>query len=384
MNCPKAPAYSIGHAKRDFSVNDTPGPGAYIVKSYLVKDLKSPQGVTFAKSPRELKHPEQSPGPGDYNFVSSIGSGPKTVMVSRKVQRSVESLPGPGDYSPKVLEKTVKYSFRKESEPKIYNVYPGPGSYSPKDIKVKSPVAVIGKASRGLDPNSSIPGPGAYNTPSPNKSLQFSFTKASRDLTTIDTGPGPGDYSPRSSFNLSSSALIVPRRPATAEHKTPGPGAYISINFSQSSPKWTFTKQEKEGSFQVKPQKSRKKLLSKKKKTKNLFSESTVFTTVEAFQTPKKTKKRINSSDKVRFGPGPGDYSPNTINKKYPSAVFGTGKKTRIINNKNPGPADYELAKGINNKGFTFAKTKKFKIIKFSGPGPGQYEIPHTIGTGTL
>jgi hypothetical protein len=307
----------------------------------------------------KIKHHEPFPGPGDYNIASPFGRGPKPIITSRKTPKSIENFPGPCEYSPKILDKSVKYSFRKQSDHSSLIVYPGPASYTPNDIKPKSPATVIGRALRSPKNHETSPGPGCYNLKSSFGSHEFSFNRASRDLLKNDSGPGPADYSPRSSFTLGNSAVLIPRRPATAKHQTPGPGAYETINYSQTSPKWTFTKDTKDPGPIGKSPKQRKRVLTKKKR--NMVSESTVFTTHELFDTPKKYKKRTNSHEKKWKIT---DFSPKALPKKNSSMIF-SGKKRKIVIDKNIENSHHR------EKVFSFKKTKKFKIIKFAGNHEG-------------
>lgn len=316
----------------------------------------------------KTKYKEPSPGPGEYNLTSIIGKGPKPIITSRKVPKSIENFPGPSDYSPKIMQKSVKYSFRKQSEHSSALVFPGPCSYTPHDMKPKSPSTVIGRALRSPKHEENSPGPGAYNFSSCFGKHEFSFSKASRDLIKSEVCPGPADYSPRSSFTLGSSAVLVPRRPATAKHATPGPGAYESINLSQTTPKWTFTKQEKEAGPLAKSPKSSKRVLTKKKR--NLVSESTVLTTHELFDTPKKHKKRNSSHGKVWKG---SELSPKVTQKKNTSSVMLGRKKRKVLIDKH---LQQNLAVGHSGgeKVFSFKRSKKFKIIKFAGNYEGRVE----------
>ena len=228
---PKSPSYTIGHAPRQQqSPKNSPGPAAYFIHA------EKPKGLSFTRSPRASLNTSMIPGPGEYNHSSSIGKGPKPIIISRKLRRSTESVPGPSDYSPRIQDKTVKYTFRKQKDIDQPNINPGPGAYSPKYTAIKSPITLIGKAKRSQSNFNMSPGPAHYNIATSAPLNAFVFSKARKENSPINKYPGPADYSPKLE-NSEKSAIIIPRRPATAKHYTPGPGTYNNEKIIASSPK---------------------------------------------------------------------------------------------------------------------------------------------------
>lgn len=373
---PKSPAYSIGRGSRlKKSISENPGPGTYEIP------IEKSKRLSFSKSPKAAKFITINPGPGDYVLNSSIGTGPKAIIISRRLRRSIEIYPGPSDYFPKLEEKTVKYTFKKERNRNSVEINPGPGAYSPNPITQKSPSAVIGKAKRSQSNAIIFPGPGSYNPEGSPTSKDCTFAKSSRDTSPKKLGPGPGDYFCQPLLDSKTSAIIIPRRSFAAKHNTPGPGAYNNLNVTSNTPKWTISKAAKQNVFSITtPNASPRAVYDKN----NVYSGSTEISSPEKQDnSPNKRAKRHNSEKKCYFRPGPADYYPKAMQTKNPSAVFGTSKRTRNKPQCAPGPADYNTRKSPDAKGFSFTKEKKIKFVRFGGPGPGDYEIPNTIGSVT-
>ena len=193
-----APSYSIPLApKLKLDIQPTPGPGAYKLKSRLNK------GILFTKSSKVYTSTSFGagvvPGPGKYNILSTIGKGPKPLITSRKSLTSLERSPGPADYSPRVLNKSLQFSFPKQTESFLANVTPGPASYNPKIIAFKSPSATIGNSPRSFRQSTKNPGPGSYELKSLSSCKIVSFTKA-KMMNKIELIPGPGDYNPQIAY----------------------------------------------------------------------------------------------------------------------------------------------------------------------------------------
>ena len=117
----------------------------------------------------------------------------------------------------------------------------------------------------------------------------------------------------------------------------------------------------------------------KKELKSRIYSGSTEMSSPEK-QEIGSSKRNLHSSGRLS-NPGPGDYNPNPVKLKHPSVIFGTAKRNSDCVELNPGPADYDVARSLDHKGFTFTKDKKIKFFKYDGPGPGQYLIPNTIGS---
>ena len=341
---PKSPSYTIGHAPRQQqSPKNSPGPAAYFIHA------EKPKGLSFTRSPRASLNTSMIPGPGEYNHSSSIGKGPKPIIISRKLRRSTESVPGPSDYSPRIQDKTVKYTFRKQKDIDQPNINPGPGAYSPKYTAIKSPITLIGKAKRSQSNFNMSPGPAHYNIATSAPLNAFVFSKARKENSPINKYPGPADYSPKLE-NSEKSAIIIPRRP--------------DPSLSMSSPK------------------SSSKLLGKFFNHVN-YSASTEMSSPDKGELPSNKRNRLRSKGgkSSSLNPGPGDYDPKSIGKKNPSAIFGTSRRYFKKCEKNPGPGDYETARSHDRRGFTFTREKKIKNYIAEGRGPGKYDIPNTIGS---
>lgn len=193
-----APSYSIPLApKLKLDIDPTPGPGSYRLRSRLDK------GILFTKSPKVYTNTSFAaglpPGPGKYNILTTIGKGPKPVITSRKSLNSLERSPGPADYSPRVMNKSLQFTFPKQTESFLANVTPGPASYNPKIVAAKSPSATIGNSPRSLRQLTKNPGPGSYELKSLSSCKIVSFTKAKK-IDKIELSPGPGDYSPKITY----------------------------------------------------------------------------------------------------------------------------------------------------------------------------------------
>jgi hypothetical protein len=368
MYGPRSPAYSIGQAPRTAAVCEArPGPGAYSLSPERAKP------ISFTRSPRTPPQSDPQPGPADYSIRSSIGSGPRPLIVSRRLRRSADIYPGPADYSPRLQLRTVKYTFRKEKPAAQVNLNPGPGAYTPVEVTVKSPSAVIGTAKRSQSKVQLSPGPGSYNVENRTSTRKFTFARASRESCATEQSPGPSDYEPKSPGN-GFSAFMCGKRPETGKEHTPGPGAYNAEKVAASVPKWTISRAEtdRNGHSVYKLTKG------VRKSCKNVISESTQITAQEYGLS---SRRRINSGEIV---PGPADYRPAFVKKKTPSAVFGKAKRLKERIFKTPGPGEYELIGEQHKKAYTFKREARSKERKDSGPGPGQYEIPNTVGSALL
>lgn len=189
-----APSYTIGQAPKLKQTSDySPGPGSYTVRKILEK------GVKFSRTPRITLKSNPGPGPGKYELTSFIGKGPAPIITSRNLVSLIQHSPGPGYYSPRTINRGVKYSFSRESKSLRIKLLPGPGSYSPNILK-KSPSAFMGSAKRSTKNFEVFPGPGAYNLKRDLRKKILTFPKAQRMMSMKKILPGPGDYSPKITY----------------------------------------------------------------------------------------------------------------------------------------------------------------------------------------
>ena len=364
---PKSPAYTIGKAQRVVSSpKQSPGPGDYTA------GLEKAKGLTFTRSPRTLSSQFANPGPGEYNVSSMIGTGPKSIIIPRRLRRNTDTNPGPGDYSPKNIEKTAAFTFKKQTDINQSSINPGPGAYSPISPLIKAPVAIFSRSKRTHSNINFSPGPGRYNIEGSPKSCEHTFGKAKRELSgSRIPGPGPGDYSPYCNEHTGASAIIIPRRPATAssnKDNTPGPGTYSCVRNSWDAPKWTIPKSPKDSCGVPSD------VLKSEKKLMHVNNTGSTEITARRDSSAKRNGK-MNSTDNVFF------TAVEASERRGPSAVFGTSRRHFVKVEKKPGPGQYDTTRSFERRGFTFTRSTKIRISKFDGPGPGRYNIPHTIGT---
>lgn len=125
-----APAYSL-MPRREILVNsgnkNVPGPGNYMINTEL---FNLPKKHAFPKAARsDLRNASPAPGPGSYKLPSTIGEGPKPVLIGKVKQEIPQNTPGPGQYNPKRRDSLKSYSFGVKTENKIRSDSPGPGKY---------------------------------------------------------------------------------------------------------------------------------------------------------------------------------------------------------------------------------------------------------------
>ena len=98
--------------------------------------------IRIGSSQRQpLSPPHDTPGPGAYGVRSQIGEGPKIGIQGRAKASSNAEIPGPGAYQPNsnaALKSPPKPTL-KSGEPRMYKDpstqkdNPGPGNYNPND-----------------------------------------------------------------------------------------------------------------------------------------------------------------------------------------------------------------------------------------------------------
>lgn len=345
----------------------TPGPGSYIEplpKQRPTYNLI--QSSAFASQiERFPSKPSPNPGPGSYDTSSGWRSSkplPKQdITINWIRQPSAPSIPRQGycysdDEDGELVMKRVS-----EKDEKCV----GPGSYEPK-ISTKSRLFIWGRpdTSRNIIGLKSIsPGPGAYNSKSPEprykvKETASFMSKSKRDGYLPDfinekDVPGPGRYATNTCFlNTSQSNRIqnfgsrCERFRSNTPDQLPGPGSYTYEDNLKSA-------NDKKVPFDS----SRPRFL-----------------------------------DTLDERPGPGSYYKGG-DKKVPGTRSGFGaNQERFIYSReydlNPGPGSYELNRMIKNpnriKGSSVfvSKSKRIPVGKSdnSTPPPGSYEVTKTIG----
>ena len=132
MTAPSAPAFSLrSRHGENKNVNDSPGPGAYILPE------RAQHGLSISGRWAE-KETTESPGPGAYDARENPGqkTAPAFSLRSRHQETGAETAgPGPAAYSPdrRLTSKSAPmYSLSgRWAERGQGNDAPGPGNYSP-------------------------------------------------------------------------------------------------------------------------------------------------------------------------------------------------------------------------------------------------------------
>ena len=327
------PQYRSGSAKYTMrsrpvsrSIETTPGPGNYNIRTDKSMQIPSYKFGTERKDGLNLAKSRYVPGPGNYEYNADIINHKAPKFSFGKEARGTQirpRTPGPGAYNTRTyigndgpkISMSGKFGYDPSMGDQKY--VPGPGQYSSNNygyLRIKSPSYKIGTAKRGGLYNSvDNPGPGQYST---NNSTNF--TRPKTPSWVIGTGKrGP-------------LALI--------DKNNPGPGNYnINKSIGSGAPKYSMTGKGNYGYI-------------------------------------------INSN------PGPGQYSDNMKNKKhYPAWKIGTGSREdqlkRVIRDGYPGPGNYDfIGKNIKlGPKYGFGTEKRGGVRKSDTPGPGQYHIPCAI-----
>ncbi|CAD7957669.1 unnamed protein product [Amoebophrya sp. A120] len=164
------PHISFGKGRRfPKRLGDTPAPG-----EYEPGQLSSSYRVTFGNAPRDKKdHKHREPGPGTYEFRSTVGHGPRFTARGRKaLQKSVSdsSIPGPGAYSIPQAFSSIKCGFGTSTRDVAGRIagqgrqgYPGPGAYNLPGTFATPKVTVTGRPVSHNIETFLTPGPGQYN-----------------------------------------------------------------------------------------------------------------------------------------------------------------------------------------------------------------------------
>merc|ERR1719335_285851 len=140
--------------------------------------LKAPTAVSMGKSSRDPQKVAMkgntAPGPGAYEFRSTVGAGPRFTARGRDAfkEKKKTDMPGPGSYNVKRGFSSFKVGFgtsTRDGEARRMlgdTAGPGPGSYDPLKAFVKIPkISFTGRhAEMELISEYLTPGPGSYDT----------------------------------------------------------------------------------------------------------------------------------------------------------------------------------------------------------------------------
>lgn len=174
-NVKSQPKFSFGGESRfglaQNPAKHSPGPGAYNARDPSWVQPK----VGFGTGPRskpDLKA-QECPGPGAYEFRTSLGQG-RAFTAGRRHKTSYErsrSQPGPGAYNPNhsALESSQKFGFGTSTRASLKGPdNPGPGTYEMQNVKgtgTDCPKYSCTSRRRVQDLSSYItPAPGSYNS----------------------------------------------------------------------------------------------------------------------------------------------------------------------------------------------------------------------------
>ncbi|XP_071181571.1 uncharacterized protein [Mytilus edulis] len=181
------------------SVNDTPAPGFYSMKSSIGSEhsvsMKEPvrpgpgdytlTTANMKKDPaysvRQHTHPSypeslnyvpksQSdvPGPGNYHISRDVMENESPAYSMRQQLKAVENdVPAPNkyEYEKKRIERGSKFSMGKRfTMPNSMKDSPGPGTYSPKQLKCSPKFSMKGRTPI-ISKNGNIPAPNSYSIP---------------------------------------------------------------------------------------------------------------------------------------------------------------------------------------------------------------------------
>lgn len=302
------PAYSIGGSPRKLhDVSSTPGPASYELRPVGVR---KPRPV-FGSEARHQLTKSMSPGPGAYSPPGLFGTGPKAVISGRSQaedhRRGAET-PGPGSYIHTGTVSPLRYSFGSSPRmPDSSGLNPGPGHYEVADyLSKRPPITKFPRASRDSPGRRSLPGPGNYQ---PNLSTDqgcFTFSKSFRTAKDQFGTPGPGAYTNplRNTFAAGGPTLISRRTLSTGFEHNPGPGHYTFTSaFEASAPAYSLGKSPRDLPAN-----------SSNSPSPQHYDPRPVLSKLPDIKIG--TAQRVDSR---RLGlPGPGDYSPNKLDKQLP------------------------------------------------------------------
>lgn len=172
----KAPEYRFGSEKRlkTAGKNSIPNPQSYNIKDNMMYSTASSWGMGYGQKIDLSKSMTETPGPGSYQYNSTITEGKKYGMRIRKDMFKLEEqkyAPGPGAYSPdefKTKSKAPQFRFGTDSRLKEMNrtQVPNPQSYNVKDNIMSKTASAWGMGyGSKIDLAKTLadsPGPGSY------------------------------------------------------------------------------------------------------------------------------------------------------------------------------------------------------------------------------
>ena len=140
------------------------------------------------RSRPEERHPEDLPGPGNYELPEASSS--KGFTIGQKKEHKIPSGPGPGQYegTPKQTLKSFTIGTRKQERP--LEDLPGPGAY-PEHSPQKEGVLLRGRPASPR--HAEGPGPGAYDNYNPSSTGGWTIAERRPDRQP-EENPGPGAY----------------------------------------------------------------------------------------------------------------------------------------------------------------------------------------------
>ena len=181
----KSPHYRFGTDSRlkDANRNPVPNPQSYNIKDDFMHKTASSWGMGYGQKIDLSKTLAFSPGPGSYEYKSSIAEGKKYGIGHRTdmFQLKRDGSPGPGHYKAEVV-----------------------------DLKRNAQSFKVGKGSRfdsNIKSRKEGPGPGMYSTQINFGGPKYGFGTGLRPQNTGNHGsskdifPGPGHYNQDRSFN---------------------------------------------------------------------------------------------------------------------------------------------------------------------------------------
>lgn len=287
----------------------------------------------------------------------TVGKSRRTLSLS-----SAEPLgPGPAGY-------TVTKGFA-EGSPKAHiglgersklagvgNV-PGPGAYRPVTLKKKAPAAILISRKSAKDPQAEQPGPAEYSPLTAGHTPSYSFQ--GKPIEKPDGRPGPASYEVKPAGKASPKAVFGNSKRLFFDSMTEAPGPIYSPRVPVAVPGGSFGKSKR-----------------KEQTSSNVPGPGT-------YMTPRGnngvgvmlTGRRPMTTERVREGPGPADYTVNYEDIAPKSGTIAKGPRFPKVSDSNPPPirlgGDTTTPKGPV---FSIGKGKRSDIeLNTSVPGPGAY-----------
>eukprot|EP00343_Euplotes_focardii_P011624 CAMPEP_0205832248 /NCGR_PEP_ID=MMETSP0206-20130828/46445_1 /ASSEMBLY_ACC=CAM_ASM_000279 /TAXON_ID=36767 /ORGANISM="Euplotes focardii, Strain TN1" /LENGTH=548 /DNA_ID=CAMNT_0053137607 /DNA_START=25 /DNA_END=1671 /DNA_ORIENTATION=+ len=275
----KGPQFGFGTEQKlvNRGKSDLPDPASYEIRDDLMHKTASSVGMGYGSKLNLAKTLAETPGPGTYDFRSTVADGKKIGMGSKNEKLDPlkhKDAPGPGAYSPssKAGKKAApNYGFGTSSrlqnagkqsvpDPATYDVNdnimkktasawgmgygskvdfvknnqdtPGPGAYEHKThIDDGKKYGMGAKTEENKFGKNQSPGPGAYNSEVVDLKKQhksYKLGKGKRFEEKIKEGaPGPGLYDARGTLGGPKFGFGSNKRDKKGKHgETPGPADY--------------------------------------------------------------------------------------------------------------------------------------------------------------